>query len=226
MVGALSSADGTPLSAVQMTTVEARAITTEQGDFAIEYQQPATYIDFRVGSTLYQRHYRQADDGQQVKLQLPKTRNSELVCTATEPCMALLTWNLPDGLIGRVTARCESGKKVPLEQIPTSEPLVNCQQNITEPPSPIHFADKGTSLEIGEPIYSYSVTLKTTDGKTARPCALTADGKDLDRDPNGLFIGTGWGLVTLQATCAGVQLLPEEYKIKRDGAVDIIWDTP
>ena len=226
MTGRIIGADGAPISDLAISTVEARAVTTSDGHFAIEYQPPSTYIDFRIGTTMYQRHYRAVDLGKDVTVTLPASRDATLTCDAADPCMALLSWNLPDGLIARTTARCEPGKSIPLESIPASAPQANCQQNITEPPSPIDFADETTTLRIGNPIYPYSAIIKTPDGKTARPCSLAIDGVAIPRDPNGLFIARGYGEVTLEATCGETKLPPVKYTITREGTIDLIWESP
>ena len=223
MTGHIVKADGAPVPGLAISTVEARALTTDEGHFAIEYQPPSTYIDFRIGTTMYQRHYRATDAGKDVTIQLPETRDAALECAAEESCLALLSWNLPDGLIARTTARCEPGKSIPLAAVPVGPPQANCQQNITEPPAPIQFTDSGKTLQVGNPIYPYSVVVKTEDGKTARPCSLTIDGQSIPRDPNGLFVAKGYGRVVIEATCETTKLAPYEYKIVREGTVDLIW---
>jgi hypothetical protein len=221
MTGTIHFASGDPVTALSISTVEARATTDDRGHFAVEYQEPATYIDFRQGSTLYQRHYRDADEGQQLALRLPESRDAVLRCDGAVPCMALLTWNLADGLIGRTTVRCEPGKRIELSAIPASPPQANCQQIITEPPSPIEFADNGDTLTVGDPIYTFSVSLIRPDGKPARPCGLTINGERIRRDPNALFPVTASGTVTVQATCGQRKLPSQEYTVERNGLLTI-----
>ena len=223
MTGTVHGASGNPISNLTIATVEARAVTDASGHFAVEYQVPATYIDFRQGSSLYQRHYRDADAGKQVAIRLPATRDAILQCTGADPCMALLNWSLTDGLIARTTVRCEPGKSVELTQIPVSTPTANCQQVITEPPAPIQFNDSGDTLTVGEPIYSYSVAITTAKGEPARPCTLTVDGQRIPRDPNGYFATRGSGTVTIEATCGQRTVASQEYKIERDGNLSIQW---
>lgn len=221
MTGTIHYASGEPVVELNISSVEARGKSDANGHFAVEYQPPATYIDFRKGSTMYQRYYREADAGQQVAIRLPESRDAVLRCDGAAPCMALLSWNLTGGLIARSTVRCEPGKSIQLTQIPKTTPQANCQQIITEPPAPIEFTDSGDTLIIGDPIYSFSVAIITPEGNPAHPCGLIVNDERVRRDPNALFNAKASGTATLQATCGQRQLPSQQYIVERNGLLTI-----
>jgi hypothetical protein len=223
MVGVIEDHSGQRLAGLSVSSVEARAVTDDQGHFGVSYKPPSTYVDFKVGSTLYQRVMLDEDKETSVTVVLPETRTATLVCGVDQPCNALLSWSFSDGLIGRVLAKCKPGARAEMTGVPVGEPAVSCQVDATAPTEAIAFADIDDVLYLGNPPSPVEIGVKAED-KVPDGCLVYVDGKPALRSGHGDWRAYIHGPTDVWAVCDGRPTHPT-LLTRETASVELEWSS-
>ena len=211
MVGTIVEHDGTALAGLSVASIEERGATDEEGFFHVAYQPPSTYVDFKWHDTMYQRLYREEDQGRQVQIRLPQLRNAQLICGLAKDCTASLTWHLADALVGRIAARCTRGKTIDLTGVPSTTPMVACHVDITEPTVEIDFLEYQDRFYLGDPPKMVRVEVRAED-EPPRSCEVFVGEAQARLAEDGAWVGPAIGSNIITATCDGRPALPVAAK--------------
>ncbi len=126
LVGTVVGPDGQPVAGLEVSTLEARVKTADDGRFAIGWKPPNQLVHFKVQGLHYERPFQADDAGRQVTIALPASRATEVQCP-TEPCALELRWPLADGLRAVHRLPCTPGRRASLAAAPVTTPEVGCR---------------------------------------------------------------------------------------------------
>ena len=109
MSGQILDFQGDPISGAQVYNLESSVETDEDGRFGLYYKPPDTNVYFVLDGVKFWRNYRDEDEGQVVRIQLPVTSALDLDC-GDLTCRLDLKWDLGDGLLAKVSQACAADR--------------------------------------------------------------------------------------------------------------------
>lgn len=222
MVGRLLDVEGQPLAGVDIETVESRWKTEPDGGFAVNYKEPAQMLTFRQGVMQYTRRYRPEDDGKVVTVQVPITVPRMLRCEMDSPCDGELEWDLGDGLAVRTSFNCDRDEPIRFDAAPVPMPVSGaCRQDGKE--LPVQITEVDGDLVMTPPPVPVTVMLSLPGSDTDHTCTVSVAGKPATRGADGLWTGSGFGMVQLDATCDGVPAVPARWYVRTPSQLPLIW---
>src|SRR5262245_36664446 len=122
IAGKLVDDAGMPLVGVKVTSVEHGGKTTRDGNFAVTWKEPSTYVEFTHLSVRYQRKWMPEQDQGVVEVKLPPTKDLTVHCKIATPCSARVRWDLGGGLTAEGSSACKKGMRVHIVGAPSLAP--------------------------------------------------------------------------------------------------------
>ncbi len=231
MTGFVRSAEGTPIAGLSVQSPEARAVTGDDGRFAVSYKEPTQFVFFDRDGLRWRRTWQPADRGD-IAIQLPEQSARILHCSMPLPCEATLTWTWPDGLAASATVPCEPGDRL-VRDLPSGVPAAaTCRDDAASPDRPVavrpwvgpHIA--GGFVE-GLQVYPGTVALQVQIEPSGRgptgPCAIVVNGTSHDVTGLGPIEVPVWGWVETWAVCDGRPGPVRRARVQSDAALTVDW---
>lgn len=222
MVGHLVDADGQPLGGVEIETVESRWKTEPDGAFAVNYKEPAQMLAFTRDNIEYTRHYRPEDDKQDVLIKVPPAVERIVRCEMEAPCDAELDWDLGDAITASTTLKCDRDNPIRLDAAPLPFPS-SAACRVDGKDVPMKLLDVDGTLVIAPPPVPVSVRLSVPGSEAEHTCSVSVSGQPATRNPDGLWVGEGIGLVQLDAICDGVPAVPARWYVRTPSELPLVW---
>lgn len=224
MVGTLHDPSGAPLPGVTVDTLESSWRTDAEGTFKVNYKAAEAFLHFKHDGLRYQRAYLPADEGTQVRLTLPRTRPSTLVCHGVPPCKAELVWELEEGFQTTLRAPCDIDEPHPVEALPPGPPSrAVCRASPTDPDLTLTPSLKHGELHLTPPPVEVRVALSTSEPALPRTCEVRIGDAAATLNDDGLWVGRAWGHTTVTARCDGVLATPAVYFFLRSTTIPLQW---
>ncbi len=219
MVGRILDPKGMPVGGLAIESLEARAVTDEEGRFAVEYKPPDELVHFSWKGTWYQRTYQEGDDQKVVDVRLPEIRDADLVCGLEAPCDLELVWDLGEGLTAKVNAACTPGSQAKLLSIPRGAPTITCRDGVGS--KAFVLEDRVDTVEILPPAGPVRVEIREEEGRLPADCTVQIGRREAVKAGEGFWTAEATGTVTVSALCEGRPAVPRTI---RAGAGEVVLD--
>lgn len=224
MIGVVSDAAGAPIPGLSMDTIEAHAVTDAEGRFGVNYKEPSQWVGFEHQALAYRRTWRPEDNGTVVQIQVPPTQPATLRCELVEPCDAVMTWELPEGLTISSRLRCDRTAPLQHPGLPAGPPThASCRATTTAPEQPLFVQPSADGYVISPPPVPLRIQLISEELPLPERCEVEVDGRGVTPQGDGAYVAKVFGTVTIVGRCDRIPATPRRAYVRDPAELEIVW---
>ncbi|MEN0061912.1 MAG: hypothetical protein AAGA48_07145 [Myxococcota bacterium] len=209
MVGQLVDADGTPLSNIEVNSVEGKHKTDAQGRFAVPIMPPSKLVHFSLDDVFYQRVQGTSDLGQAITVEVPARSPRTLTCPPIA-CDVTLGWRFESGFTAKAVPQCTPEATVELAAVPATPPFVSCREGrgTKATDHAVELIDAGTTWTIRRAGAEITVVVHDAAGETPASCKVQVGQTPAMARDDGTFVARAITPSSITAECDGSPARP------------------